>query len=313
MGWLRTIGTVAHQTLAKAWQDRVLGLSAEAAFWQLLSLPPLLLAVLASVGYTARWMGPSTLDRLENQIIRLVGELVSPEVIREVVRPVVDEVLRNGRGEIATVSLLIALWAGSSATATFVNTVTIAYGQRDLRGAVASRLVSLGLYLCFLAVSLVAAPLLLLGPNLVVVALPEGWQDNAGVAIKVLYWPVTAAVVFTGLSAFYHFATPVRLRWRRAAPGAALALVLFMLFSWTLRGYVAAVFSRLLIFSTLAAPVLTLLYFYTIALAVLLGAELNGTLERRWPRGRRPPLSRFVGAMSRLVRRLRHSPVGSES
>ena len=34
---------VASATLRKAWNDRILGLSAEAAFWQLLSVPPLLI------------------------------------------------------------------------------------------------------------------------------------------------------------------------------------------------------------------------------------------------------------------------------
>ena len=33
-----------------------------------------------------------------------------------------------------SIGFVLALWAGSSATATFVNTITIAYGQRDLRG-----------------------------------------------------------------------------------------------------------------------------------------------------------------------------------
>jgi len=33
-----------RRAVVKGWNDRVLGLSAEAAFWQLLSLPSLLLA-----------------------------------------------------------------------------------------------------------------------------------------------------------------------------------------------------------------------------------------------------------------------------
>jgi membrane protein len=94
-----------------------------------------------------------------------------------------------------------------------------------------------------------------------------------------------AVILFAALSAFYHVVTPVRLRWRRAVPGAALALVLFLLLCYLLQLYIAAVADRLLVFSTLAAPILALLYFFVLALTVLLGAELNATLERRWPRG----------------------------
>ncbi|HEV7824210.1 MAG TPA: YhjD/YihY/BrkB family envelope integrity protein, partial [Mycobacteriales bacterium] len=101
----------------------------------------------------------------------------------------------------------------------------------------------------------------------------------------------------------YHVVTPVRLRWRRAYPGAALALLLFGLLSFLLRLYVETVASRLLVFSTLAAPILALLYFYVLAFAILLGAELNAALEQRWPRGQRR------STLERLGDRLRHDPV----
>jgi membrane protein len=94
--------------------------------------------------------------------------------------------------------------------------------------------------------------------------------------------------MFAALSTFFHLATPIRLRWRRAAPGAALALAVFLLLAYALQLYIAAVAERLLVFSTLAAPILALLYFYVLAFAVLLGAELNATLELRWPRGAKP-------------------------
>src|SRR4030095_9688321 len=49
--------SVLRSTLAKAWDDRVLGLSAEAAFWQLLSLAPLFLGLLGSIGYLSGFLG----------------------------------------------------------------------------------------------------------------------------------------------------------------------------------------------------------------------------------------------------------------
>ena len=43
------------------------GLSAEAAFWQLLSLPSLFLALVATLGYVSRWFGLGTPQRTEHQ------------------------------------------------------------------------------------------------------------------------------------------------------------------------------------------------------------------------------------------------------
>jgi membrane protein len=295
---------IAGATLAKAWHDRILGLSAEAAFWQLLSLPPLLLGALGLLGYAGDWIGPSLMTSIEEHLLRGAGQVLQPALVDQVVAPMLSEVLNHGRGGVATLSFLLALWAGSSATSTFVNTITIAYGQRDLRGAIRSRFLALWLYLLALAVGSVAVPLLVLGPGALVEALPERWQNAASLAVHVTYWPVMAVVVFVALSTFYHLSTPLRLRWRRAVPGAALALVLFLLLSYLLQLYISAVATRLLVFSTLAAPILALFYFYVIALAVLLGAELNGTLEQRWPRGSKPrPIETIRRLGARVVTR----------
>jgi len=138
----RTLWLV-RRTLSKAWHDRVLGLSAEAAFWQLLSLPSLALAGVATLGYVSRWFGPDAVDRTESELESTFSRAFSPDVVAEIVRPTLREVLHGQRVDIISIGFLLALWAGSSATATFVNTITIAYDMREERGAVRSRLLAL--------------------------------------------------------------------------------------------------------------------------------------------------------------------------
>ena len=46
---------------------RVTGLAAEAAFFALLSLPPLVLGVIASLGYFADFVGQETVDRVKRR------------------------------------------------------------------------------------------------------------------------------------------------------------------------------------------------------------------------------------------------------
>src|ERR1700755_1979335 len=60
------VWTITRSMLTKAWQDRILGLSAESAFWQLLSVSPLMLAVLSVLGYAGRWTGTDLIDRVES-------------------------------------------------------------------------------------------------------------------------------------------------------------------------------------------------------------------------------------------------------
>lgn len=278
---------VLRRTLAKAWDDRLLGLSAEAAFWQLLSLPPLFLALLGSLGYLSGLLGPETVNEIEGQLLEAFSRAFTPSVVDEVIAPTVNEVLREGRAEVVSVGFLIGLWAGSSATATFVNTVTIAYGMRDLRGAVRSRLLALFLYLLTVVIGVVLLPVMVLGPGTLVRLFPQSARGDVETLVNAAYWPTVAGLLLLGLVTFYHLAPPRRLPWWRGIPGAVLAGVVFVLGSAALRAYIGFVVGQGLTYGALAAPIGALLFFYLLALAVLLGAELNATIEQSRPSRRK--------------------------
>jgi len=272
-----------RRTLAKAWDDRVLGLSAEAAFWQLLSLPPLFLALLGSIGYLSGLLGPDTVADIEATLLEAFSRAFTPSVVDQVIAPTVNEVLREGRAGVVSIGFLIGLWAGSSATSTFVNTVTIAYGMRDLRGAVHSRLLALGLYLLTVVIGVVLLPVMVLGPSRLVALFPQSIRSDLETVVSAAYWPAVAGLLLLGLVTFYHLAPPRRLPWHHGVPGAILAAVVFLLGSLGLRAYIGFVVGQGFTYGALAAPIGALLFFYVLALAVLLGAELNATMEQQWP------------------------------
>ncbi|MGH8859659.1 MAG: YihY/virulence factor BrkB family protein, partial [Jatrophihabitantaceae bacterium] len=217
--WLRLLPVLLRRAVAKAWQDRVLGLSAEAAFWQLLSLPSLFLALVATLGYVSRWFGPKTVDRTELRIETTLNSAFSQQVVHDVIHPMLHDILHSGRADVISLGFLIAVWAGSSATATFVNTITIAYGMRNLRGAVRSRLLALWLFLGSVAVGVVLLPLLVLGPSLLKRVLPTGTRAALSGLIDAGYYPTVVVLLLLALTTLYHLAPPRRLPWRRGVPG----------------------------------------------------------------------------------------------
>jgi membrane protein len=279
----RTVRTLALRTVSRAWNDRILGLSAEAAFWQLLSLPSLFLGLLAALGYFSDLAGPGTVDRVQQNLLTTFSRAFSPEVVDQLIAPVVQQVLREGRADVISVGFVLALWAGSSATATFVNTITIAYGMRDLRGAVRSRLLALGIYLISIVVGVIVLPALVLGPALLPKLFPERARETADRVISDAYWPVVLLLLLMGLTSLYHLAPPRRLPWRRGVPGALLAMVIFLAGSIGLRFYINFIIDQNHAYGTLAAPIAALLFFFLLALGVLLGAELNAEIEQRSP------------------------------
>lgn len=292
---------------AKGWHDRVFGLSAEAAFWQLLSLPSLFLALVASLGYVSRWLGTGTTDRIETQLDATLSRAFSPQVVAEVIGPILHEVLHSGRAEVISFGFVLALWAGSSATATFVNTITIAYGMRDQRGALRSRLLSLELFLGSVLLGVMVLPLLVLGPSLVSASFP---RHSARAIVDAAYYPGLVFLLLVGLTTLYHLAPPRRLPWRRGVPGAVVAVLTFLAGSVGIRTYLRFVLSQNHAYGTLAAPIAALLFFYLLALGVLAGAEFNAAIERAAPTPIRRPRVLRPGRWQRIAGAESGPPVG---
>jgi membrane protein len=280
--------SLLRQAAVQGWHDRVLGLSAEAAFWQLLSLPSMFLALVATLGYASRWFGTDPVET-ERQVESTMTDAFSQQVVDQVIHPMLHEVLFNGRADIISIGFAIALWAGSSATATFVNTITIAYGMRDQRGPVRSRLLALWLFLGSVLFGVIVLPMLVLGPDLLNRTFPERLRHTTSNIVSAAYYPTVVLLLMIGLTTLYHLAPPRRLPWHRGLPGAVVALIIFLSGSAGLRSYIRFILDHNHAYGRLAAPIAALLFFYVLALGVLFGAEFNAAIEQLAPTPVKPP------------------------
>jgi membrane protein len=305
---VRTPLQVLGRTLAKAWQDRILGLSGEAAFWQILSVPPLLIGLLGSLGYLGAFIGADAVRQIEDDLLSASAEVLTPDVVDSLVAPTLNDILNAGRLDVVSLGFLLSLWAGSSATATFMNTIVIAYDQRDVRGPIRTRLKALWLFIVGMVIAVLTLPLLVLGRGVLVALLPSGWQPVATVLIDGIYWPLVIIGLLLALTSFYNVVLPNRLPWSRHLPGAVLALGFFMVAALVLRTYIADVLTAALPYGALAAPIGILLFCFFFGMAVLLGAELNATIQARWPaplrRHERRRRARREAKLAREARRL---------
>ncbi|WP_246236992.1 YihY/virulence factor BrkB family protein [Actinomadura chibensis] len=278
----RTTGRVSWAlvkgTAAGAFRYRVTGLAAEAAFFALLSLPPLVIGLIGTMGHLRGAIGPDAVADIRTWVIGHAQQVLTAEAVNTTVVPLLNDVINGGRVDIVSVSFLISLWAGSRATNVYVDTITIAYGLSGIRGVIRTRLRAFFLYLVGLLVLVVVIPLLVAGPALVRQALPESAQ-----AVQLLYWPVVISLSIVFLATLYHVSVPVRTAWWRAVPGAALALLIWIFGSITLRIYLTGSFSGVSVYGSLAAAIAVLAWLYVAALAVLIGATLNAEIDRLWP------------------------------
>ncbi len=273
----------APQVVARTWhklfEDRILGMAAEAGFWAIVSLPSLLLTLLGAVGYLRGVLGDGDVNRIRDAVLRAARDVLTPSTVNTDVAPLVNQVLARGHLDVISVGFVISFWSGSTAMSDYVNTITVAYGMRGLRSAWRSRLVATGLYVCFLVVGVVLLPALTLGPGFLSSLAPDQIADEVSTVVHVLYWPVVGLLSILLLTTLYRMSLPVAVRWRRGLPGAALAMGLWLLFSFGVRAYLTSSFRSRSAYGSLGAPIAALLFFYVTALAVLVGAELNSAID----------------------------------
>ncbi|SDK95276.1 membrane protein [Nonomuraea maritima] len=265
---------------------RVTGLAGEAAFFALLSLPPFVLGLIGVLGKFGAWLGPDVVTQVKTWVIDQAGLLFTDDAVNKVINPLITDVLSDDAGKVSIISLgfLLSLWSGSRALYVYVDLISVAYGLGEERGIIRTRLMSFGLYVMGLIIGIIVMPILVIGPTLLRDALPGEY----GVMIDLLYWPVVIVGSVLFLTVLYHVSVPVRTKWYRELPGAILALFLWIVCAAVLRAVLAAWFSPVSVYGSLAAPIALLLWLYITALAVLIGAILNAEVDRLWPGISRP-------------------------
>jgi membrane protein len=299
---------VVRRTLSNSWDDDLFSQSAQAAFWQTLSLPPLLLALLGSLGFVGRWLGPDTATSVEQTIVAGTRQVFTAEVVDQIIAPTATSILTSGRADIVSVGFVVSLWAGSSAIAALVGSITVAHKQKLVRHPVWQRLFSLLLYLLALVVAVVTLPVIALGPDLLTALLPQAWQAAVTGVIAAFYYPVVGVVLVLLLATLYYLALPHALPWHRLLPGAVLAGVVFVTAATGLRIYLTVITSTGYTYGALATPIAFLLFCYLLGISIIAGAELNNAVDEVWPARptRRQRRSKRLLAMSRLGSRLVH-------
>jgi len=275
---------IAKRTLSKAWADSLFGMSSQAAFWCALSTAPLLLALLGLIGYVVNWYFPTgTIDQVREQILLFLNTIFDEEVANQLVGNTVQTILGQGQADVVSIGLLISLWAGSSAMSAFVESITIAYSQHEVRHPVVERFFALGLYLVALFAGIIMLPLLAIGPDYLPKLFPESWRGQVSDIVNLAYYPVLALGLIFMLTVLYKVAPKHKHPWYRGIPGALLAAAVFIVTSFGLRLYLSYAYANGLTYGALATPITFLLFYYFVSMAIIIGAQFNNAMLEFYP------------------------------
>lgn len=305
-----TLARLSAGTFRVCMKHRVTGLAAEAGFFALLSLPPLIFGLLGAVGYLGQWLGPDIVSQVTANIEHYASGFLTEQSLRDVIMPTIKSALSAGRPDVISVGFVLSLWSGSRALNVMLDTVSIMYGHGGHRSIVGARLLSLSLYFAGLIFGAIVVPLIVIGPDIL-----SGWLPPGLRFLMVLYWPLVGGMTILTLATFFHIATPGRLPWLRHLPGATLTLAIWVTASMLLRWFLGRSVGdhSASIYGPLAAAIVVMTWLYFLGIAVLIGAAMNAASVRLWPAPERIPVrERAIEWIGDGVTKLREQAVEAE-
>ncbi len=266
-------------TVSSCIRYRVTGLAAEAAFFAVLSVPPLIFAMAGAIGFISDRFTAAQVADVRDAVIELSRQALTESAVNGIIVKTIDSVLEGGRFDVISLGFVLALWSGSRALNVFVDTITIMHGLGGHRGIIRTRALSFLLYVLAMITGIISVPLVVAGPKLVGNWLPERFDF-----VMSFYWPTVVVVCICFLATLYHVSVPVRTNWSFNLPGATFSLVAWVLGSYLLRWVltVTAADSKS-IYGPLAAPIAILIWLYLVAIAVLIGAAVNAAFDTVFP------------------------------
>lgn len=288
------------RTVGVCLRYRVTGLAAEAGFFALLAMPPLVLGLAGSAAWIGSRLGTDTALQLKNAVRDYLSPFLTNDVVNSVIVPTLEDALDRPRYDLISIGFVLSLWSGSRALNVYLDTISIMYGLGGHRSLVRARVLSFAIYVLVLLLGALTLPLVLVGPSLLGRALPDPLDG-----LLLLYWPVVTLLGVALLTTLYHVSVPLRTSWRRDIPGALLALVIWVLASAVLRAALGFAVpgtgsqtESLSIYGPLTTPIIVLVWLYLLAIAVLVGAALNAVVDETWPNGARSAARKEAAARS---------------
>jgi len=256
------------------------------AFSAVLAMFPLLLLLSAAAGFVGQ---PGDAAALAERILGY-----APQLVRDVMQPVVQQVLAQRNEALLTVGLAVTLWTSSSGMQAVRSALNRSYGidrglpfwKARIKSTLFTVVVGSGLLLVFSSV----------------IVMPRIWQfvvTNVAADGKEVIWLydsvrygaayLTLVVLYALL---YGWLPDIPQRVATVLPGALIGAGLWVAAAATLSYTLRTAGKLVLIYGSFAGVVATLVFLYVSATTLIYGAEINAVIRERksqpQPRGPLP-------------------------
>jgi membrane protein len=272
--WRRATAQVVGVVYEELFRTRAFTVAAAMAFYFLLSLVPLLAILSALLAYLPI---PHLFDRL----LVLVAMFVPPDAMHMVESILASILVPHHRG-LLSLGILGYLWSATGAFVACIDALNIAYDVVKDRSWWRDRIQALLLALTTGGLSVVALLCVIAGPHFghfltELFPVPKSFAD---------IWPfLRLGIMFfatvVSVELLYYFGPNRKQRFVSTLPGAVVSVFGFFAASSVMSFYFEHFSNYNKIYGSLGAVIMLMLWFYVLALFILIGAELNAEMAKR--------------------------------
>lgn len=250
--------------------------AASIAFNFLMAIPPLMIFIFTLLSYI-----PGSKD-LYQEILVLMRNIVPDDTTYSMIQKVLDDFFKTGTGTLSF-GLLLAIYFSSNATLTIMRTFrkSMLHIETEDRNFIEIRLSAIRLTL--IIVFLILATIMIMLTQTIVLnwvteslGISNGFIDflfNLGNLL------VTFLLIYMAIGLIYRYAPHVQKKWKIKSPGAVLATLLIIAFTFLFSYWVNNIASYNKVYGSLGSILILMFLVFVNSLVLLIGFELNVSIN----------------------------------
>jgi membrane protein len=265
------------RTITEFSEDNLTDSAAALTYYAVLSIFPALLAMVSIVGLVG---DPQTITKTLTDIVASIGPKSAVDALKGPIQGLTKS--SGTAGILLIVGIVSSLWTASAYVGAFMRASNVIYEVEEGRSFIKLRPLQMLVTLVLIVLLvLVLLALVLTGPIAGAVGSAIGIGGTVVTVWDIVKWPVLFVVVVFMFTVLYYASPNAKLGGLKSiAPGAALAIVVWLVASAGFAFYVANFGSYNKTYGSLGAIIIFLVWLWITNVAILLGAELNAERER---------------------------------
>lgn len=249
----------------------VMGLSAQLAYFFLLSVFPFLLFLVTLLGF---------LPIEDRSFLDYIGAYLPNEVVN-MMDSNLTYIMNNRSGGLLSISIIGTLWSASNGFNAITKSFNKAYRVEEDRSFILNRLIALGLMIGLVIMIAIALLLSVFGRVIGEQVFAFIGLDHYLSAWNTIRWVATSITFFVALLLLYKLAPNEKVKARHAIWGAVFATVFWQLTSLGFSYYVNTLGNYSATYGSLGTVIILMVWFYLFGIIITTGGVINAYIKER--------------------------------